>query len=87
MVASATTDFSQVSGNAPQATGPNSVADQHGRPKHASDIQIMTGAYSLNKNNESVIKEKIFNDSFLKENQDHFYALNSEARAGTSAAM
>jgi len=44
------------------------MADQHGRTKHASDIQIMTGAYSLNKNNESVIKEKIFNDSFLKEN-------------------
>ena len=33
------------------------------------DIKIMTGAYSLNKN--SVINEKIFDESFIRENQGY----------------
>lgn len=62
IVASATSDFSQVSDNV--ADGDANAADLRQRKKN--DIKIMTGAYSLNKN--SVVNDKIFSDSFVREN-------------------
>ena len=71
IVASATSDFSQVSDNGGDGhvdfagMGRSSGLNSHGR-NATSDIKITTGAYSLNKN--SVINDKIFSESFLKEN-------------------
>ena len=80
IVASATSDFSQVSENGGDIdmTGGNlSGIASHGL-QNGNDIKIMTGAYSLNKT--SVVKDQLFSDSFLKENQncvdqDQFYGI------------
>lgn len=95
IVASATSDFSQVSANGGDENGEfagtaqSSGLHTDGR-NPANDIKIMTGAYSLNKN--SVVNDKIFSESFMRENQtcadqDQFYGtLPADTRAGTATA-
>lgn len=90
IVASATSDFSQVSETGGDAAGTvDAEIANNMRQRKKNDIKIMTGAYSLNKN--SVVNDQIFTDSFMRENQqssgidqDHFYGIpQSEGRAYT----